>query len=124
MEKNKRSFTDVLESIIYWDASYAIAFYVETEQYNNECVAFQKRLKAEGILSVVSNFVYDEWRGTKQSKAISHVRLYMRLLRSLPALLRRFSSPVCLRHRQATPRSFISPLAMTITDFSDSLLDR
>ena len=60
MSASKRNFTDVLESIIYWDASYAIAFYVEVETYNDECVAFQKRLKAEGILSVVSDFVYDE----------------------------------------------------------------
>jgi predicted nucleic acid-binding protein len=49
-----------MESIIYWDASYAISCLVETEQYHNECVAFQKRLKAEGILSVSSDFVYDE----------------------------------------------------------------
>ena len=60
MSTSKRSFTEALESIIYWDASYAISFYVEAEQYNDECVAFQKRLKAEGILSVVSDFVYDE----------------------------------------------------------------
>jgi predicted nucleic acid-binding protein len=60
MSASKRSFTDALESIIYWDASYSISFYVEAEQYNDECVAFQKRLKAERILSVVSDFVYDE----------------------------------------------------------------
>ena len=61
MSVSKKSFTDdVMESIIYWDASYAISCLVETEQYYDECVAFQKRLKAEGILSVSSDFVYDE----------------------------------------------------------------
>jgi predicted nucleic acid-binding protein len=47
----KRSFDDVLESIIYWDASYAIAYYVDTEPYHNECVDFRNRLEAESILS-------------------------------------------------------------------------
>jgi len=60
MSASKKSFTEVLESIIYWDASYAISFYVETEQYHGECVAFRDRLKSEEILSVVSDFVYDE----------------------------------------------------------------
>jgi predicted nucleic acid-binding protein len=61
MSANKSSFTDgALESIVYWDASYAISCLVETEQYHDECVVFQKRLKAEGILSVSSDFVYDE----------------------------------------------------------------
>jgi len=60
MSASKRSFTDTLESIIYWDASYAISCLVETEQYHDECVAFRDRLKLEEILSVASDFVYNE----------------------------------------------------------------
>ena len=56
----RRSFDDVLEPIIYWDASYAIAYYVDTEPYHNECVDFRNRLEAEGILSIAGDFVYDE----------------------------------------------------------------
>jgi len=60
MRAKKNSFTDVLKPIIYWDASYAIACLVDTEQYHSECVAFRKRLQKVGVLSVVSDFVYDE----------------------------------------------------------------
>jgi len=61
MSATKKSFTDSVEDkIIYWDASYAISFYVDTEQYHSECVAFRKRLQKVGVLSVVSDFVYDE----------------------------------------------------------------
>ena len=56
----KRSFDDILESIIYWDASFAIAHYVNTEPYHGECIDFCDRLEAEGILSIAGDFVYDE----------------------------------------------------------------
>ena len=55
----RRSFLD-LEPIIYRDASYAIAYYVDTEPYHEECVDFRNRLEAEGILSIAGDFVYDE----------------------------------------------------------------
>ena len=56
----KRSFDDILEPILYWDASFAIARAVDTEPYHDECVDFRNRLETEGILSTVSDFVYDE----------------------------------------------------------------
>ncbi len=49
-----------MESILYWDASFAIACAVDTEPYHNECVDFRDRLEAEGILSIAGDFVYDE----------------------------------------------------------------
>jgi len=56
----KRGFDDILEPILYWDASYAIAYYVDTEPYHDECVDFRNRLEAESILSIAGDFVYDE----------------------------------------------------------------
>lgn len=56
----KRGFDDILEPILYWDASYAIAYYVDTEPYHDECVDFRDRLEAESILSIAGDFVYDE----------------------------------------------------------------
>ena len=56
----RRSFLDKLEPIIYWDASYAIAISFDKELYHDECVYFRDRLKAEGALSVVGDFVYED----------------------------------------------------------------
>ncbi|HIE29397.1 TPA: PIN domain-containing protein [Candidatus Poribacteria bacterium] len=56
----KRSFLDELEPIIYWDSSFAIAVFLDTELYHDECEKFRQRLNAEGVLSVVGDFVYDE----------------------------------------------------------------
>jgi len=33
---------------------------IDTERFHAECVAFRKRLDAEGVVSIVSDFVYDE----------------------------------------------------------------
>lgn len=60
MSAVRLSFANCLKPIIYWDVSYAIACLVDTEQYHSECVAFRKRLQKVGVLSVVSDFVYDE----------------------------------------------------------------
>ena len=60
MAARKRSFDDILEPILYWDASFAIARAVDTEPYHDECVGFRNRLEAEGILSIAGDFVYDE----------------------------------------------------------------
>jgi len=56
----KRSFLDNLEPIIYWDTSFAIAVFLDTELYHDECEKFRQRLNTEGILSVVGDFVCDE----------------------------------------------------------------
>jgi len=56
----KRSFLDELEPIIYWDASFAIAVFLDIELYHDECENFRQRLNTKGILSVVGDFVYDE----------------------------------------------------------------
>lgn len=55
-------FDAKLPEIIYWDTSFTTLYlYGEpTEPYYAECHAFQQRLKSEGVLSVVSDFVYDE----------------------------------------------------------------
>lgn len=60
MSAIKRTFSDPLEPIIYWDTSFALAALVTSEQWHAECHAFRLRLEATGTLSVVSEFVYDE----------------------------------------------------------------
>jgi len=52
MPAERRSFHDPLESILYWDTSFAIAHFLDTEDYHAECVDFRRRLEAEEILSV------------------------------------------------------------------------
>jgi predicted nucleic acid-binding protein len=60
MAAERRSFTDPLESFLYWDASFTIAFFGDTQSYHQECVAFESRLRVEAVISTVSDFVYDE----------------------------------------------------------------
>jgi len=60
MSAVRRNFADSLEPIIYWDASYAISYIIDTELYHNECRLFRNRFKSEEILSVGSDLVYNE----------------------------------------------------------------
>ena len=55
-----RSFNEPLESIIYLDATFAIAGLESTEPYHAECMAFRERMEKESVLCVVSDFVYNE----------------------------------------------------------------
>jgi len=59
---NKLNFDAKLPEIIYWDTSFVHVCLIgePTEPYYTECQNFQARLKSEGVLSVVSDFVYDE----------------------------------------------------------------
>ncbi|MFQ6044139.1 MAG: type II toxin-antitoxin system VapC family toxin [Candidatus Poribacteria bacterium] len=62
MSANKLNFGAKLPEIIYWDTSFVHVCLIgeSTEPYYTECQDFQTRLKREGVLSVVSDFVYDE----------------------------------------------------------------
>ncbi|MBM3238451.1 PIN domain-containing protein [Candidatus Poribacteria bacterium] len=60
MATEKRNFHEALEPVLYWDATFAIARLVDAERYHSECLAFEGRLQAGSILSVVSEFVHNE----------------------------------------------------------------
>ena len=60
MTAEKRSFNDALEPLFYWDTAFTISFFIESERYHKECLAFRHRLDAEGSLSAVSDLVYNE----------------------------------------------------------------
>ncbi len=55
-----RNFDDVLEPLIYWDTTYAIAFFEENALFHDECVDFERRLRSESVLSVSSDFTHNE----------------------------------------------------------------
>ena len=61
MKAERRSFHNALEPILYWDATFAVAFTVPTDPWHAECEEFRSRLEARLILSVTSDFVYDEF---------------------------------------------------------------
>jgi predicted nucleic acid-binding protein len=50
----------VLEPVVYWDATIAIAFTDDTHVSHGDCRAFALRLETENVLSVVSDFTYNE----------------------------------------------------------------
>ena len=60
MSAERRSFEDALESTVYWDATFAIALFVEGDLFHEECAAFKQRFDEENILPAVSDFVYNE----------------------------------------------------------------
>lgn len=60
MSVQTRTFSDPLETIIYWDASFAIGLTLQQDPRHDECSDFQLRMEAEESLAVVSDFVYDE----------------------------------------------------------------
>lgn len=61
MPTTRRDFFSPLEQeLVYWDASFAIALVSDTADYHDECYQFRERLRQEGILSLISDFVLDE----------------------------------------------------------------
>ena len=60
MSAIKRDFTDVLEPVVYWDSSFAIARVDRTDPWHNECMSFAASMQAEGVLCIVSELVYNE----------------------------------------------------------------
>jgi predicted nucleic acid-binding protein len=60
MPAQRRTFHDPLESVIYWDSSFAIARLHGDHDHHAECVDFACRLDTEGILSIASDFVHNE----------------------------------------------------------------
>lgn len=82
MSANKLNFDAKLPEIIYWDTSFVHVCLIgeSTEPYYTECQNFQARLKSEGVLSVVSDFVYDEtafiWVKRELVKAGQPLRLH------------------------------------------------
>jgi predicted nucleic acid-binding protein len=60
MPAERRNFNDRLSPIIYWDATFSIAFTDKTHGAHDDCRAFALRLEAEGSLSVASDFTYNE----------------------------------------------------------------
>jgi len=60
MPCERRNFDDILEPLIYWDTTYAIAFFEESAPFHDECVAFERRLRSGAVLSVSSDFTHNE----------------------------------------------------------------
>jgi len=60
MAAEKRNFHEALEPVVSWDATFAIARLTNTERYHPECLAFEKRLQVESVLSVVNELVHNE----------------------------------------------------------------
>jgi len=59
---NKFSFDDPLSAIIYWDTSFVDAYLIRepSTPYHSACRDFRERLGRENVLSVLSDFVYNE----------------------------------------------------------------
>ena len=60
MPAERRNFNYRLSPIIYWYATFSIAFTDKTHGAHDDCRAFALRLEAEGSLSVASDFTYNE----------------------------------------------------------------
>jgi predicted nucleic acid-binding protein len=60
MPAERRNFHDRLEGVIYWNSSFATAYFDDTEAYHRQCLEFANRLETERVLSVSSDFVHNE----------------------------------------------------------------
>jgi len=56
----RRNFHDALEPIVYLNSSFVIAHCDRGDPFHLECRDFFDRLQAEGVICVVSDFVYNE----------------------------------------------------------------
>jgi len=56
----RRNFHDALEPIVYLNSSFVIAHCDRGDPFNLECHDFFDRLQAEGVICIVSDFVYNE----------------------------------------------------------------
>jgi len=60
MPAQQCTFDSALESLIYWDAPFTIAFFEETHRYHRKCLDFARRLERESVLSLSSDFTQNE----------------------------------------------------------------
>jgi hypothetical protein len=60
MPAEPRTFDNLLEPLVYWDTTFAIAYIENTAPFHDECRWFADRLERESILSVSSDFVHNE----------------------------------------------------------------
>lgn len=60
MNAVKRSFSDELEPLVYWDSSFAIARVEESDSWHDKCVSFAARMQKAGVVPATSELVYNE----------------------------------------------------------------
>lgn len=60
MPAEYRTFDDLVEPLVYWDTTFAIAYIENTATFHDECRWFADRQERESILSVSSDFVHNE----------------------------------------------------------------
>ncbi len=56
----RRNFHDPLEPVVYLNSSFVIACWDDRDPFHFESQAFLRRMQAEGIVLVISDFTYNE----------------------------------------------------------------
>jgi len=85
----RRNFHDALEPIVYLNSSFVIALRARHDPFHRECREFFTRLQTEGIVCVVSDFVYNEvafyiLRRSLMREAIRMGQRWEDILRTVP----------------------------------------
>jgi predicted nucleic acid-binding protein len=128
---NKLNFDAELPEIIYWDTSFVHVCLIgeSTEPYYTECQDFRARLKSEGVLSVVSDFVYDEiafiWIKRELVKTVQSLGLHWLNVKDQQTnLISQAMQNFKMRKVDLEALTLKLPIVDEVTDFAFDLMER
>lgn len=119
MPADRRTFADALESVIYVDATFAIAFLEQTDTYHAECQAFQQRLIVEGTVAAASELVHDEYafhvlKATLVAEGKKRGMHWLDVKRTQPAIMTAVISSLETKMTQLDDFTISLPLTSTV----------
>ena len=123
----RRSFLDPLEEFIYWNASFAIAFAIDTERYHYDCDTFALRMRAELVVSVSSDFTQNELAFHILKRAyINEARIrgvhWMQLRRQRPDIVTATMPVILARKADLELMTLHLPVTETVKDRAFELM--
>ncbi len=129
MPAQRRSFTDALDSIIYWETSFVKAYFDAAEPYHDQCVVLAQRLENESVLSVSSDFTHTElsfivMRDALIDEGRRRGQHWLDVKRANPALLLAMMPTVLARRDELNRLTFQLPIGDAVNPRAYDLMTR
>ncbi|MBI3922297.1 MAG: type II toxin-antitoxin system VapC family toxin [Armatimonadetes bacterium] len=127
MAVERRTFDAPRPGLVYWDTSFVVASISEDEPFHEQCLAFRQRMEREGVLPVVSDFVFDElafWtsKGALVAEAqLARVR-WQDLRRQRPHVVRTAIARAAVYRAQIETEALKLVIPETVTDRAFQLM--
>ncbi|MFN3423020.1 MAG: type II toxin-antitoxin system VapC family toxin, partial [Armatimonadota bacterium] len=125
----KRNFHDILEPIVYLNSSFVIASWDRRDLFHRDCHFFFDRLIVEGVICVISDFVYNEvsfyiLRQALMREARRTGRRWEDIMHTMPGVFQSAMDEVELVKAELDRRTIALPIAETARELAFSLMRR